>query len=319
MKPAKNAQKNNALMLVRQMFINGRRKKSSLILKDVSNAELAVLSAVNLTISAGATRAAALECHISMDKIFVQTIILLTFFCNLPSAAIELKAPSFADSEKIIYQCINKNDHAKRWEVQVDLTKNQQGEKIFLEQIEIGQGMSWKNKENGNWTTTSMFEVNSSIYQIFSKREFNSESGKKSFENKKFDFENNRAFFGGKMLKINKEYIGQEGLGILMRSFIASGLKKYSFHLLTNEPAKYKMDLKLLCIENITVPAGTFECYKIQMSPDLGLLKIATVFIPPTYFWYTTNSPHFFIRYEGLESGLGTPYVVMELLNREEE
>ncbi len=82
--------------------------------------------------------------------------------------------------------------------------------------------------------------------------------------------------------------------------------------MLTDEPAFYNMTLVNKGVEPVDVGGKTIDCYKIQMIPDLGFLGIFAPFVPKTYFWYRVASPHDFIRYEGLESGLNTPYIVMQ-------
>ena len=86
----------------------------------------------------------------------------------------------------------------------------------------------------------------------------------------------------------------------------------FIFPMLTNEPAYYSMTLVNKGIDTLTVNGATIECYKLQMIPDLGFLGIFAPFVPKTYFWYKAASPHEFVRYEGLESGLNTPYIVMQ-------
>ncbi|MFA5113751.1 MAG: hypothetical protein WC529_05610 [Candidatus Margulisiibacteriota bacterium] len=80
------------------------------------------------------------------------------------------------------------------------------------------------------------------------------------------------------------------------------------FKLLTHEPSLYTMTLKYLGDEVV----NGANCYKLEMIPDLGALNLLGAFVPKTYFWYKKAAPHDFVRYEGLESGLGTPYIVME-------
>jgi hypothetical protein len=49
------------------------------------------------------------------------------------------------------------------------------------------------------------------------------------------------------------------------------------------------------------------------MIPHLGMLNVIRPFLQKTYFWFTVAAPNNWIRYQGLESGPGTPEVVMEL------
>ena len=65
------------------------------------------------------------------------------------------------------------------------------------------------------------------------------------------------------------------------------------------------------------MPAGEFECYKVELVPGLGVLNLFRFAIPKAYFWFTVDPPHYWVRYEGLENGRGTPQVVMELTTLE--
>lgn len=46
-------------------------------------------------------------------------------------------------------------------------------------------------------------------------------------------------------------------------------------------------------VETIDVPAGRFECYRMEVAVQLPIFK------PKVTFWITTESPHFLVRHEG--------------------
>lgn len=60
----------------------------------------------------------------------------------------------------------------------------------------------------------------------------------------------------------------------------------------------WKSYAKLLEVETITVPAGTFECYKLAMGPSSGLIKR---FASEYYLWLAIDSPHYFVKYQDKE------------------
>ena len=47
--------------------------------------------------------------------------------------------------------------------------------------------------------------------------------------------------------------------------------------------------------ERVTVPAGTFDCYKLEVAASGGLIKW---FTSEHYFWFTKEPPHQFVKYE---------------------
>ena len=107
---------------------------------------------------------------------------------------------------------------------------------------------------------------------------------------------------------MRSDLIDKELVGTALANYPFDNPRDFVFYMLTNEPTVYKMTLKYRGVEKI----NGVDSYKLEMIPDLGALGIFGAFVPKTYFWYTTSAPHEFVRYEGLESGLGTPYIVME-------
>ncbi len=112
--------------------------------------------------------------------------------------------------------------------------------------------------------------------------------------------------------EFKEDIVDKENLGICLGNYPFEEKRDFVFHLLTHEPTLYKITLKYRGQETVTVEDKEYECHKIEMIPDLGLLNIFGAFVPKTYFWYETKAPHEFVKYEGLESGLGTPYVIMD-------
>ncbi len=103
------------------------------------------------------------------------------------------------------------------------------------------------------------------------------------------------------------DLIDKEMMGPILTNYPLAK-KELALHLLTHEPSLYRMTYKYLGDEVV----NGANCYKLEMVPDLGALNLLGAFVPKTYFWYKKAFPHDFVRYEGLESGLGTPYIVME-------
>ena len=84
-------------------------------------------------------------------------------------------------------------------------------------------------------------------------------------------------------------------------------------HFLSNEPKLYEVTFESRGRETVRTPAGSFECYKIEVVPHLGALNFAKMFVAKSYFWFTVAAPHKWVRYDGYENGPGTPRIRMEL------
>jgi len=57
----------------------------------------------------------------------------------------------------------------------------------------------------------------------------------------------------------------------------------------------WKSYVKFLGTEKVTVPAGTFDCYKLEMGASGGLVKRVT---SKYRFWYAKEPPHQFVKYQ---------------------
>jgi hypothetical protein len=71
--------------------------------------------------------------------------------------------------------------------------------------------------------------------------------------------------------------------------------KKIKFSLVIPKPRVVKVSLELIGKENVTVRAGTFLCYKLQMKLA-GIL--GRFYRKNWYFWFTVENSHHFVKYE---------------------
>ena len=52
---------------------------------------------------------------------------------------------------------------------------------------------------------------------------------------------------------------------------------------------------KLLGEEEVTVPAGKWKCYKLEVAASSGIIKMFTT---KYYFWFAKEPPYRFVKYE---------------------
>jgi len=183
----------------------------------------------------------------------------------------------------------------------------------FLLTLDSGAGIYGKEKKNVNWETESYVRIKDRTlvpYQV--KQTIKDQSGQTVLLlEKSYDPKTKKVYCQvngqSKTFDFPDDLIDKEMFGTVLANWPLDK-KSLNLHLLTHEPTLYKIELKYLGNETV----NGVECYKLQMIPDLGALNIFGAFVPKTYFWYALNPPHDFVRYEGLESGLGTPYIVLE-------
>jgi uncharacterized protein DUF3108 len=118
-------------------------------------------------------------------------------------------------------------------------------------------------------------------------------------------------------LNIPPDTLTVDGIAGALRSLPFERSRPVDLHLLSNEPKLYDVSFKVRGRERVRTPAGEFECYKVELVPGLGALKLFRFLVPKAYFWFTVAPPHYWVRYEGPENGRSTPQVVMELNSHE--
>jgi hypothetical protein len=116
-----------------------------------------------------------------------------------------------------------------------------------------------------------------------------------------------------RQFSVPADTLAPEGIAGILRFLPFEHWRPESVHLFSNEPRLYEMKIEMRGKERVKTTAGDFECYKIELMPQLGALNLLRSFLPKAYFWFTVEPPHFWVRYEGPENGAGTSQIVMEL------
>ena len=57
----------------------------------------------------------------------------------------------------------------------------------------------------------------------------------------------------------------------------------------------WKSYARCVKVEKVTVPAGTFDCYKLEVGASGGLIKRVT---SKYYFWFAKEPPYQFVKYQ---------------------
>ena len=157
---------------------------------------------------------------------------------------------------------------------------------------------------------TKIKDLNGNVVMI-NKKKFNHKKNTAVFEREDLE----RDSYTRKHYDITSDTLIIEGVVYALRTLPFGTNKSIKAKLLTNEPELYKVEFIQKGVHKIKTSDGEIECYKVELVPKLGLLGVFKVFFPKTYFWFTVEPPHRWVRYEGLENGLGTPEVIMEVTN----
>jgi Protein of unknown function (DUF3108) len=173
------------------------------------------------------------------------------------------------------------------------------------------------------WTLQAVWATDRSFYPLrFEKTITDNDGHTIATERKTFDpvtrtvlFDHMRAgrAVESKQLAAPADTLTVEGIAGILRFLPFDRWRPFTVHLLTNEPQLYQMKIQMRGKERVKTPAGEFECYKIELTPQLGILDVVRPFLSKTFFWFSVAPPHFWVRYQGPESGRGSPQIVMEL------
>jgi len=94
--------------------------------------------------------------------------------------------------------------------------------------------------------------------------------------------------------------------------------ERYGLHILAliSDPKVYRMEIKVLGTEQVNVPSGSFDCYKMEMKHNFGRFRnlFADRVAPRTYFWYEATPPHRFVKYQGVSYSDNRKTVIYELV-----
>ncbi|MBI4208098.1 MAG: hypothetical protein HY538_00125 [Deltaproteobacteria bacterium] len=109
--------------------------------------------------------------------------------------------------------------------------------------------------------------------------------------------------------------------GFELRGVLQNSDQKISFHAASSFFIVNQMHLEVDGVERVKIPAGEWECYRVKMSPDARDIVqgsvtsfVANRFIPSYYFWFTRESPHRFIKFEG-SIGPSIPEMIIEVIS----
>jgi hypothetical protein len=117
-----------------------------------------------------------------------------------------------------------------------------------------------------------------------------------------------------KEIPLSTRPIPPELLPAVLRLLPDTPDRRLRFDLATQEGHVVGMEARIVGTERVAVPAGEFDCYKIELTPTGLVGVLARVVLPRLYMWHTLAPPHFWVKYEGLEAGPGSRRIVRELV-----
>lgn len=112
-----------------------------------------------------------------------------------------------------------------------------------------------------------------------------------------------------KMFSYKGDIVNRFMMGSYIRRFLQAGEKEKTTYLVNDEPALYRVTLKVLGREEITVNGKKRGAYKICIDPQIGLLSPVKALLPKNYDWHSARPPYEWLMFRGLESSINSPKV----------
>ena len=255
------------------------------------------------------------------------TILILSIllFHGIPLLAEPFKVPPISPNEKGTIVTEYK-DGGLRWKADWKTDIYVENGETKFKLVFKAKGATSPFSQETTWRSVSIWKAEDEFIPLESETRIKDLSGNLVMVDKKnFNHKKNTAVFEREDLQLNsytrKQYdittdtLIVEGIVYALRTLPFGTDETIKAKILSNEPELYNVEFQQKGIETIKTANGLVECYKVEIVPKLGVLGVFKVFFPKTYFWFTVAPPHRWIRYEGLENGIGTPEVVMEVVN----
>jgi hypothetical protein len=259
-----------------------------------------------------------------MNKYLIP-ILLILLFTGTPLLAEPFKVPPIRPNDKgtIITEY---KDGGLRWKADWKTDIYVENGETKFKLVFNAKGLTSPFNQDMTWRSVSIWKAEDEFIPLESETKIKDLSGNLFMIDKKnFNHKKNTAIFEREDLQLGsylrKQYditfntLIVEGIVYALRTLPFGTKGAVKAKILSNEPELYNVEFQQRGIEKVKTPDGEIECYKVELVPKLGLLGVFKVFFPKTYFWFTVEPPHRWIRYEGLENGLGTPEVIMDVTN----
>jgi len=258
-------------------------------------------------------------------KKYITLTLMISFFTVTQLLAEPFNVPPMVSTEKgtIVTEYVDGGVRWKAdWKTDVFL---ENGEKKF-KMVFNAKGVTSPFTFESTWQSVAVWKAENEFIPLESETKIKDLSGKLvMIDQKKFNHKNETSVFSREDLyldsykrtnyDITPDTLIVEGITYALRTLPFGSDETVKAKILSNEPELYNVEFKQRGIEKIKTANGEIDCYKVEVVPKLGVIGVLKVFFPKTYFWFTVDAPHRWVRYQGLENGIDTPEVIMNVTN----
>ena len=256
------------------------------------------------------------------NYLLITALTLVSILFN-PFAALPMSVPPLNKKEEGSFVTFYK-DGGKRWEAKWEMEEFEENGERMIRITMNAEGLTSPFTRDMKWESVSVWRAEGSFTPLTAETEMRDMQGNPVMtEEKTVDTNNRTATFTrkdyegngslGEEFRISPDLLIVEGLVVALRSLPFKSGETVKTQFLTNEPELYNVEFKQRGIQRVKTQEGEIECFKVELVPKLGVLNAFKVFFPKTYFWFTVEPPHRWVKYQGFENGRDTPEVVMEV------
>lgn len=262
------------------------------------------------------------------QTVFLGWMVAASFLRPVFAASLRDRWPSAL--EKGSYQAKIASTGKVLWSVEWETRVREKGKKREVEIQEKGNGTPWKSEQPITWQKTMRFsssQPHSLQVQSVQGQRRDSRGNLLSEMEVQMDPSMGRILYresrGGEAVKPavlpwTPQSLPDELLFHWARTLPFEEEKTDAECLLVVSPKnQFRIRAQVRGMEQITTPAGTFSCYRVELSPRLlGPLKMLA---PKMFLWCQTEPPHRWVRYQGPVGGPGSPQAILEMVQFHED
>ncbi len=262
----------------------------------------------------------------------VVTLIALLALAALGSAqragSVEPMAmPPMASIERGAYQARDARTGAPLWQAEWTVQQERRDGRPILQGTEDG----WAEADSSlppAWTVNMQVDFWGSDPRFASMREARDARGRPvAVEQRQFDYARaagevvttdlRTGTRESKQVRLTLHTITFEMLPVVLRILPEAPNREMRFDVVTRGGRVLGFVARIVGRERVTVPAGSFDCYKVELAVTGIYGVLADLVLPKLYMWQTEVAPHFWVKYQGPEAGPGSREIVRELVRFE--
>ncbi len=113
--------------------------------------------------------------------------------------------------------------------------------------------------------------------------------------------------------RVTAETVTPEMLPMLVRLLPETPGRQRHFDLVTRGGSFVGLNATIVGQERVEVPAGAYDCFKIELEPTGIVGILARLVLPRIYLWHAVAAPHMWVKFQGPAAGPGSAEIIREL------